>query len=254
MVPYAAFSCFLVVNIRLSLALKVSRQEHEWLQNSSDALHRKLGAPPMSKSEADENVLLSLHIAEAADSSSLAKDAFVTYTEGGKTVSATPSYFFFYGSSLGLYRDGENPPGDDDVDVAVPAWELNAVSDTFRELGITPIKGQHWGGYGQMTGSSFWGYAFNEKGTHVCFGPSAAYYRDAFPVEMLLPARKISAPNITALNGQTVNIPRRPEQVFPMLYGDSWRTPASHKGPPISIANKRYDVNCAVLRKGQMVS
>lgn len=254
----AVFTCLSIVSFERSSALSLGRQaEHRWTvvhQNSTRSLQSKWGQSlvPMSKSTADENVLLSLRVAEAADGSSWAKDAFVEYSEDDTTVSALPTYFFFYGSALGMYRDGENPPGDDDVDVAMPFWEMLSVSDTLRQQGIRPIKSpHHWGGYGESTRSSFWGYAFNENGSHVCFGPSGATFRDAFPVEMLLPVRKISVPNITALKGHVVNVPRKPEQVLPLLYGEHWRTPSSSKGPPIAANNMRYDRNCAVLRKGQ---
>lgn len=270
MVGTVLFGCVLVANFRLLFAVNLRYGIDHTLtshaQNSSAALQSKFAhaggkairstnaIPPLTKEEADEDIELNDYVLDEADRDDwLTRDAFVRYKENGKTVNATAQHFFFYGSALGLYRDGENPRGDDDVDVAVPVWELPAIRHYMEQLGYQwTEQTSHWGGWG--TGpQSLWGYAFNEKGTHVCFGPAGSYYRDAYPVEMLLPVSKIPAPNIKAMKGHLVNIPRKPEEVFPIIYGDSWKTPRSYKGPPQTVFNQRFDENCAVLMKGQRI-
>jgi hypothetical protein len=145
-------------------------------------------------------------------------------------------HFVFYGTLLGVVRDGDVIPNDDDVDIMTDMLSRNDVLRAIDESGLeinwlSPLNQSpyflqaHRVIDGDRTLIDFYFYEWGANAEYVIdrWNFLGKWRRDAFslfiPSRLLFPIRKIS------FQGSEVSVPARAEECCQYLYGDSWRVP-----------------------------
>jgi hypothetical protein len=147
-------------------------------------------------------------------------------------------YFIFYGTLVGVMRDGKPVEGDDDIDIMVPAKYREQILALFlsdntsdleydesRVINQTPYFSQILMKiYTVSVPIDF--YFFDRSDTHVVDKWSqSAWSRGitplSIPIELIYPLKSVSVGNAI------LNVPRYPEACCEFIYGSEWRIPKS---------------------------